>query len=1062
MKSFFLNSNIIIGVILLFAMNMANSLVIDNDLSSTQGNYFSVDVQSAGKTFTLRVTDPSATITAEDIVFAYQLYVVVDGTSQLLEGTAPVLISDDKVSSSGSFTGAAGNTIEWTVESLIKDGSMQMRNTTSFTASTGTLGNIQVIQYLDQDVDGAGDDVYFSRGSVAGSNLELYVLDDNNPIAIGVSQGGAFLTEQGLINASFDGWAACIYRERAKYIDGTFTYTPSGEICSTLDNKNTTHPDIGAVKGVADTITSLAWSVEPTANQSIVVSTLGGVPDAGVVLAVDDYIDLIENTSTANSKEFNVISNDIALDTPISFQTLTAPTNGAISLNGTIVTYTPNIGFFGQDRFTYEIVDNSADTDSATVHLNVQEDSDEDGTPNVDDADAVDPCIPSNLVSACDVNNNGIADGVEASALEVIKDYADDQSSALPTQADFSNLPVTGVTVANITEINSVIASLASSDVDTVAEVQAIVNSVINSQAALNELKEDIAGNANNDLIDASELNAIRGVSGAIQANQTEYQAAFTETSPSPFVDTNNPTPAEIQAVINSVNTIVSDENTAISELVEDLNGNANTNLITANQLEDIRGVTGVISANIDEYSAAFVPAAFNDINNPTVAEINAVIASVNTIVANEAAALNELKEDIAGNANNDLVEASELNAIRGVSGALQANQAEYHAAFIAMSPSPFADTANPTPAEIQAVIDSVNTIVANETAALNELKEDIAGNANNDLVEASELNAIRGVSDAIQANQAEYQAAFTETSPSPFADSTNPAPAEIQAVIDSVNVIVANETAALDQLKEDIAGNSNSDLIDADELNAIRGVTNAIQANQAEYQAAFIATSPSLFSDPDNPTPAEIQAVIDSVNTIVANETAALNELKEDIAGNTNNDLVEASELNAIRGVSGAIQANQTEYQTAFIATSPSPFADTNNPAPAEIQAVIDSVNTIVADETAAMDELKEDIAGNANNDLVEASELNAIRGVSGAIQANQTEYQTAFIATSPSPFADTNNPTPAEIQAIIDSVNTIVADEKSAIDELKEDIAGNTNNDLVEASELLSLIHI
>ena len=843
MKSFFLNSNIIIGVILLFAMNMANSLVIDNDLSSTQGNYFSVDVQSAGKTFTLRVTDPSATITAEDIVFAYQLYVVVDGTSQLLEGTAPVLISDDKVSSSGSFTGAAGNTIEWTVESLIKDGSMQMRNTTSFTASTGTLGNIQVIQYLDQDVDGAGDDVYFSRGSVAGSNLELYVLDDNNPIAIGVSQGGAFLTEQGLINASFDGWAACIYRERAKYIDGTFTYTPSGEICSTLDNKNTTHPDIGAVKGVADTITSLAWSVEPTANQSIVVSTLGGVPDAGVVLAVDDYIDLIENTSTANSKEFNVISNDIALDTPISFQTLTAPTNGAISLNGTIVTYTPNIGFFGQDRFTYEIVDNSADTDSATVHLNVQEDSDEDGTPNVDDADAVDPCIPSNLVSACDVNNNGIADGVEASALEVIKDYADDQSSALPTQADFSNLPVTGVTVANITEINSVIASLASSDVDTVAEVQAIVNSVINSQAALNELKEDIAGNANNDLIDASELNAIRGVSGAIQANQTEYQAAFTETSPSPFVDTNNPTPAEIQAVINSVNTIVSDENTAISELVEDLNGNANTNLITANQLEDIRGVTGVISANIDEYSAAFVPAAFNDINNPTVAEINAVIASVNTIVANETAALNELKEDIAGNANNDLVEASELNAIRGVSGALQANQAEYHAAFIATSSSPFADTANPTPAEIQAVIDSVNTIVANETAALNELKEDIAGNANNDLVEASELNAIRGVSDAIQANQAEYQAAFTETSPSPFADSTNPAPAEIQAVIDSVNVIVANETAALDQLKEDIAGNSNSDLIDADELNAIRGVTNAIQANQAEYQAAFIAT---------------------------------------------------------------------------------------------------------------------------------------------------------------------------------------------------------------------------
>jgi hypothetical protein len=213
MKYFSLNNKIIVGMILLSAMNMANSLIIDNDLSSNQGNYFSVDVQSAGKTSTLRITDPSATITAEDIVYAYQLYVVVDGTSQLLDGTAPVLISDDKVSSSGSFTGSAGNIIEWTVESLIKDGAMQMRNTISFTASTGTLGNIQVIQYLDQDVDGANDDVYFSRGSVAGNNLELYALDDDKIIGIGVSQGGAFLTEQGLINASFDGWADCTYGE---------------------------------------------------------------------------------------------------------------------------------------------------------------------------------------------------------------------------------------------------------------------------------------------------------------------------------------------------------------------------------------------------------------------------------------------------------------------------------------------------------------------------------------------------------------------------------------------------------------------------------------------------------------------------------------------------------------------------------------------------------------------------------------------------------------------------------------------------------------------------------
>jgi outer membrane protein OmpA-like peptidoglycan-associated protein/uncharacterized protein YecA (UPF0149 family) len=575
----------------------------------------------------------------------------------------------------------------------------------------------------------------------------------------------------------------------------------------------------------------------------------------------------------------------------------------------------------------------------------------------------------------------------------------------------------------------------------------------------LNELKEDIAGNANNDLVEASELNAIRGVSGAIQANQTEYQAAFIATSPSPFADTNNPAPAEIQAVIDSVNTIVADETAALDQLKEDIAGNSNGDLIDADELNAIRDVNGAVQENQAEYQAAFTetsPSPFADTANPTPAEIQTMIDSVNAIVANETAALNELKEDIAGNANNDLVEASELNAIRGVSGAIQANQTEYQTAFIATSPSPFADTNNPAPAEIQAVIDSVNTVVADETAALDQLKEDIAGNSNGDLIDADELNAIRDVSGAVQENQAEYQAAFTETSPSPFADTANPTPAEIQTVIDSVNTIIANETAALNELKEDIAGNANNDLVEASELNAIRGVSGAIQANQAEYQTAFIATSPSPFVDTNNPTPAEIQAVINSVNTIVADEAAALDQLKEDITGNSNGDLIDADELNAIRDVSGAVQENQAEYQTAFTETSPSPFADTANPTPAEIQTVIDSVNTIVANETAALNELKEDIAGNANNDLVEASELNAIRGVSGAIQANQAEYQAAFIATSLSPFADPANPTPAEIQAVIDSVNTIVANETAALDQLKEDIAGNNNGDLIDADEL------
>ncbi len=59
-----------------------------------------------------------------------------------------------------------------------------------------------------------GDDVFFTRGDAAQGNIELFTLDDNNPNNVGVSQGGAQLEEQGLINASFDGWGACVYGER--------------------------------------------------------------------------------------------------------------------------------------------------------------------------------------------------------------------------------------------------------------------------------------------------------------------------------------------------------------------------------------------------------------------------------------------------------------------------------------------------------------------------------------------------------------------------------------------------------------------------------------------------------------------------------------------------------------------------------------------------------------------------------------------------------------------------------------------------------------------------------
>ncbi|MCK4441732.1 MAG: hypothetical protein KAU90_06975, partial [Sulfurovaceae bacterium] len=99
----------------------------------------------------------------------------------------------------------------------------------------------------------------------------------------------------------------------------------------------------------------------------------------------------------------------------------------------------------------------------------------------------------------------------------------------------------------------------------------------------------------------------------------------------------------------------------------------------------------------------------------------------------------------------------------------------------------------------------------------------------------------------------------------------------------------------------EDIAGNKNGIPATAEQINAISGVSGA--KDGIDYSIALAAAkdaTPAGYANPADPTSAEIQAVINSVN--------ALNEVVEDIAGNKNGISVTAKQINYIRGVSGAI----------------------------------------------------------------------------------------------------------------------------------------------------------
>ena len=84
----------------------------------------------------------------------------------------------------------------------------------------------------------------------------------------------------------------------------------------------------------------------------------------------------------------------------------------------------------------------------------------------------------ANTVNMAPIISYLLSDTITLSGLDIIKAYADDQANPIPTLQDYEDAGVLGVTLGNIENINETIASLTSIDVDTMEEVQAIVDDV--------------------------------------------------------------------------------------------------------------------------------------------------------------------------------------------------------------------------------------------------------------------------------------------------------------------------------------------------------------------------------------------------------------------------------------------------------------------------------------------------------------------------------------------------------------------------------------------------------
>ncbi|CAA6818967.1 MAG: Adenylate cyclase (EC, partial [uncultured Sulfurovum sp.] len=242
-----------------------------------------------------------------------------------------------------------------------------------------------------------------------------------------------------------------------------------------------------------------------------------------------------------------------------------------------------------------------------------------------------------------------------------------------------SNIEVTDGGVYTYTVSNSVVTELT---LQSHKPLEGISVEVIDIRTAV---MEDIAGNADGIPATAEEINAIGGVSGALTG--VDYSRALANGT---YVDSANPTPTEIQMVIDAHNAHLN----GLAEVIEDIAGNSNSTATTASQLNAINGVSGAVMG-ID-YSTALANGTYVDSVNPTAQEIQTVVTNAN----NALALIQAYAED-----NNATVPSVQDYMDAGITGVDADNLNAVNAAIDA------SDTAGTdTVAEVQAIADAGNT----------------------------------------------------------------------------------------------------------------------------------------------------------------------------------------------------------------------------------------------------------------------------------------------------------------------------------------------------------------
>lgn len=280
--------------------------------------------------------------------------------------------------------------------SYTHDGSDLLFDSFSYLAEDGRGGNgmatVTIISStVNNDFVAVNDTYQVQEGrTLTVEALAGILSNDTNPAGnphaalrvfnAGPSNGALALNTDGSFTYVHDG--SDIVGDSFLYMasDGILTYTPNRDFHGT------------------DRFRYTLWnSTSPATGITVRVTPVNDAPVAsdGAVTTVED-----------NAMAFALITEDVEGDT-LTYMILDAPTYGGLTGTAPNVIYSPQAGYVGMDYLTFRVNDGQVDSNTATVTIEVLQDTDEDDMPDTwEQANGLDPGVDD---SAADLDDDGLS-----------------------------------------------------------------------------------------------------------------------------------------------------------------------------------------------------------------------------------------------------------------------------------------------------------------------------------------------------------------------------------------------------------------------------------------------------------------------------------------------------------------------------------------------------------------------------------------------------------------------------------------------------------------------------